>query len=35
MNIKALTSPWYVMMVGMPATGKTTFINNMKHPSSY
>jgi len=35
MNSKALTNPWFVMLVGMPATGKTTFIKNLKQPHVY
>lgn len=35
MNIKALTSPWYIMMIGFPGCGKSTFINKIEHPSSF
>lgn len=35
MNLKAITSPWYIMMIGLPGAGKSTFIKNLEHPSTF
>ena len=30
-----LFKPWYILMVGLPGSGKSTIIKKMKHPDNY
>lgn len=35
MNVKMLTSPWFVMMVGLPGSGKSTLVSKFMNPSIF